>query len=110
MGSNTTDEPVIATYRNAGARADDISNTFRPIEVGRFDPPGPEETCDTRPGRPGAIQSTDVYLEEGGRMYGTDYSGGLYTPQFEGEQPSDDTRTRNDVRDILDADCGLFDE
>lgn len=96
-----SDELVFATYQNAGVRAYDITDPFRPEEVGHFVPPEPEEMFDTRPDRPKVIQTTDVFVDEDGLLYLTDYNAGLYILEFEGdlqrERPS-----HGDVREILD--------
>lgn len=85
-GSFQSDTLVFATYQNAGLRAFDIRDPFRPVEVGAWVPPAPERMVDTRPGRPSVIQSFDVFVDSELRAYVTDYNAGLYILQFEGEE------------------------
>jgi len=84
LGSFQSSELVFGTYHNAGVRAFDISDPFQPKEVGHFVPQDPERLVDPRPGRPRVIQSTDVFVEQDGRMYLTDKNAGLYILQYEG--------------------------
>lgn len=85
-GSFQSETLVFATYQNAGLRAFDIRDPFRPREVGAWVPPAPERMVDTRPGRPRVIQSFDVFVDSELRAYVTDYNAGLYILQFEGEE------------------------
>jgi hypothetical protein len=75
---------IFATYQNAGVRAYDIDDPFRPREIGYFVPPDPERMIDPRPGRPKVIQSADCFVDAAGVMYLTDSNAGLYILQFEG--------------------------
>jgi hypothetical protein len=75
---------IFATLHNAGVRVYDISNAFRPREVGYFVPPNPERMMDPRPNRPQVIQSCDCYVDPQGLMYLTDSNAGLNILQFEG--------------------------
>jgi len=77
-GSFVSSEIIFATYQNAGIRAFDISDPYRPLEVGAFVPPPPMRVIDTRPGRPRVIQSSDVFVDARGLIYATDYNAGLY--------------------------------
>jgi len=72
-------ELIFATYQNAGLRVVDLTDPFRPVEVGHFVPAAPETLSDTRPGRPKVIHSADVYVTTNGLAYLTDMAGaGLY--------------------------------
>lgn len=85
-GTFRSERLIFATYQNAGVRAYDISDPFRPEEVGAWVPAAPERLVDTRPGRPRVIQSFDVFVDENAIAYVTDYNAGLYILQYEGEQ------------------------
>ena len=100
---------IFATYQNAGVRAYDITNPFRPIEVGHFVPPGPNELFDTRPNRPKVIQTTDVFVDNDGLLYLTDYNAGLYIVEFEKDLQREEP-PMGDVREILDSDRSLLKE
>ncbi|MCP4383734.1 MAG: hypothetical protein GY798_20355, partial [Hyphomicrobiales bacterium] len=71
-------ELVFITYQNAGIRAYDISNPFRPEQVGAFVPPAPSKLMDHRPDRPYVIDTTDVYVSKDGLIYCTDFNAGLF--------------------------------
>ena len=84
-GSFVSSELIFATYQNAGVRAFDISDSFRPVEVGALVPSAPRWLMDTRPNRSRVIQSADVFVDAGGLIYSTDYNGGLYIIEFDGK-------------------------
>jgi hypothetical protein len=69
---------IFATYQNAGVRIFDISDAYRPAEVGAFVPPAPNNVVDTRPNRPRVIQSCDVFVDKSGLIYTNDYNAGLF--------------------------------
>ena len=75
---------IFATYQNAGLRVFDISDKFRPVEVGACVPPPPAKLVDPRPNRPRVLHSADVYVDRAGLCYCTDFSAGLYIIQYEG--------------------------
>ena len=75
---------VFETYYNAGVRAYDIEDPFRPREVAYFVPSDPERMMDPRPNRPRVIQSADCYVDPNGLMYLTDTNAGLNILEFEG--------------------------
>jgi hypothetical protein len=79
-----SEELIFATYQNAGIRVFDISNPYRPEEVGAFVPPEPEKLVDARPNRKKVIQNCDVYVDKAGLVYANDYNGGLYILEFKG--------------------------
>jgi len=58
------------------------NDQYRPTEVAAFVPPKPTTVIDTRPGRPQVIQSCDVFVDAGGRVYANDNNGGLYILEF----------------------------
>jgi hypothetical protein len=77
-GSFISSSLIYATYQNAGVRAFDISNPFRPEEVACFVPPAPTRMIDRRPNRPKVIQSCDVFVDSAGLIYSNDYNAGLF--------------------------------
>jgi hypothetical protein len=83
-GSFVSSHLIFATYQNAGVRVFDISNQFRPEEVGALVPPAPARLIDHRPNRAKVIQSADVFVDAGGLIYCTDYNAGLYILEFHG--------------------------
>jgi hypothetical protein len=83
-GSFQSESLIFATYQNAGVRVVDISNQFRPEEVGYFVPGPPEKMFDTRPNRPKVAHSADVFVDRNGVMYLTDWNTGLYILQYQG--------------------------
>ena len=83
-GSLQSSTLIFATYHNAGVRAFDISDPFRPVEVGHYVPPDPAALVDPRPNRPLVIQSTDVFVDSDGVMFLTDKNAGLNILQFDG--------------------------
>ena len=83
-GSFVSSTLIFATYQNAGVRAYDISNPYRPLETGALVPAAPERMMDTRPGRPRVIQSCDVFVDAQGIIYSTDYNGGLSVIEYLG--------------------------
>lgn len=83
-GSFISDTLIFATYQNAGIRAYDISNPYRPKEVGALVPAAPTRMIDPRPDRPKVIQSADVFVDQNGIIYSTDYNSGLSIIEFLG--------------------------
>jgi hypothetical protein len=83
-GSFVSSELIFATYQNAGVRAFDIRDPFRPRDVGAFVPPAPTRMMDHRPNRARVIQSADVFVDAAGLLYCTDYNAGLYIIEFGG--------------------------
>jgi hypothetical protein len=77
-GTFVSSELIFATYQNAGVRAFDIRDPFRPKEVGALVPTKPARMVDHRPNRAQVIQSADVCVDAAGLIYSTDYNGGLY--------------------------------
>jgi hypothetical protein len=83
-GSFVSDTVIFATYQNAGLRAFDISDPFRPQQIGAFVPGPPDRLMDPRPGGRRVIQTADVYVRDDGVVFTTDYNGGLDIAEFNG--------------------------
>ena len=84
-GSFQSSTLIFATYQNAGVRVYDISDQFRPVEVGACVPPAPKKLVDPRPNRPVVLHSADVFVDRNGICYCTDWSGaGLYIMEYKG--------------------------
>lgn len=82
-GSFRSSSLVFATWQNAGIRAFDISDPYRPRETGVLVPAAPERMIDRRP-RPRIIQSADVFVDARGLIYATDYNAGLSIIEYGG--------------------------
>ncbi len=85
-GSFQSSEVVFTTYQNAGVRVFDVKNQFQPIEIAHYVPPDPERMYDTRPNRTPVIQSCDVFVDQQGLLYVTDYNAGLYILEYTGRR------------------------
>jgi hypothetical protein len=83
-GSLVSDNLIFATFQNAGVRVFDIRDPYRPKEVGALVPPAPQRLADHRPNRARVIQSADVFVDQGGLIYCTDYNAGLYILEYGG--------------------------
>jgi hypothetical protein len=83
-GSFVSSELIFTTYQNAGVRAFDIRDQYRPSEVGAWVPPAPARMMDRRPKRDRVIQSADVFVDSGGLIYSTDYNAGLFILEYGG--------------------------
>ena len=83
-GSFVSSELIFSTYQNAGVRAFDIRDPYRPREVGALVPPAPARMMDHRPNRAQVTQSADVFVDAAGLLYCTDYNAGLYIIEFGG--------------------------
>lgn len=83
-GSFVSDTLIFATWQNAGIRAFDISDSYRPVETGALVPAAPRTMTDKRPGRPQVIQSADVFVDAEGLIYATDYNAGLEIIEYGG--------------------------
>ncbi len=81
-----SDTLIFATYQNAGLRVFDISDKFRPVEVGACVPPAPKKLVDPRPNRPLVLHSADVFVDRNGICYCTDFSAGLYIVEYDGRR------------------------
>jgi hypothetical protein len=76
-GGFVSSELIFATYNNAGVRAFDIRDPYRPVEVGAFVPAAPTRILDHRPGIPTILHANDVYVDANGILYLTDMNAGL---------------------------------
>ena len=76
-GGFVSSELIFATYNNAGVRAFDIRDPYRPVEVGAFVPAAPTRILDHRPGIPPILHANDVYVDANGILYLTDMNAGL---------------------------------
>ncbi len=72
-GAWRSEEVIVGTFFNAGVRAFDLSDPFRPEEVACYVPPAPRRSP------AGAIQLNDVFVDDRGVVYTVDrLIGGLY--------------------------------
>ncbi len=86
-GAFESSELIFATYQNAGVRAFDIRDPYRPRAAGRYLPGLPTRTRDTRlaaTNLPAARHTADVFVDINGLVYLTDYNSGLNILQYEG--------------------------
>jgi hypothetical protein len=83
-GSFVSDRLIFATWQNAGVRVFDIADPRAPAEAGAWVPPAPERMMDRRPSRSRVIQSADVFVDEQGLIYSTDYNAGLFILEYGG--------------------------
>jgi len=83
-GSFVSDQLIFATYQNAGVRAFDISDPYRPVETAALVPPAPQRMIDRRADRPRVIQTCDVFVDASGLVYTTDYNAGLHIMEYLG--------------------------
>jgi hypothetical protein len=84
-GSFQSEDLVFDAFFNAGLRVWDIGNPFEPREIAWFIPPPPEKLYDVRANAPRTISSQDVYVDDRGYCFITDYNAGLYVVELEGE-------------------------
>ena len=83
-GSFQSSQLIFTTYQNAGVRVFDISDAKAAKETAAWVPPAPERMMDHRPNRTRVIQSADVFVDQAGLIYSTDYNGGLYILEYGG--------------------------
>ncbi len=83
-GSFVSETLIFATWQNAGIRAFDITDPYRPVETGALVPAAPRTMIDRRQGRPQVIQSADVFVDAQGLIYATDYNAGLEIIEYGG--------------------------
>jgi hypothetical protein len=83
-GTFVSSSLIFSTWQNAGVRVHDISDPHAPTERGAWVPPPPARMMDHRPNRAQVIQSADVFVDNAGLIYSTDYNGGLYILEFNG--------------------------
>jgi hypothetical protein len=75
---------IFATYQNAGLRVFDVSNQFRPEEIGYFVPPSPRKWFEPMRQRKQVIHSGDLFVTPDGMAYVSDYDAGIYIVQWKG--------------------------
>jgi hypothetical protein len=83
-GSFQSSTTIFATWQSAGVRAFDISNPFRPEEVGYYVPPQPTKWAEPLRGRAKVRHTADIFVAADGLIYITDYDAGLYILQWKG--------------------------
>jgi hypothetical protein len=86
-GTFQSSDLIFATYQNAGVRAFDIRDPYRPQAAGRYLTGLPTRTRDTRLAAlnlPIARHTADVFVDPEGLAYVTDYNSGLNILQYEG--------------------------
>ena len=83
-GSFQSSTTIFATWQSAGVRVFDISDAYRPQEVGYFVPPQPTRWAEPMRGRAKIRHTADVFVSQDGLMYATDYDAGLYILQWKG--------------------------
>ena len=89
---------LYVAYFNAGLRIVDISDPFKPKEIGHYIPAPAEKNREGR-GSKKVIQTNDVDLDGRGLIYITDRAGaGLHILQFTGKVGRCDEHDRRDKR------------
>jgi hypothetical protein len=83
-GSFQSSSIIFATYQSAGVRAYDITDPFRPEEIGHFVPPMPSRWVEPLRGRAKMRHTADLFVAVDGLIYATDYDAGLYILQWQG--------------------------
>ncbi|MBN9057048.1 MAG: hypothetical protein J0H80_25505 [Rhizobiales bacterium] len=83
-GSFVSSETIFATYNNAGVRAYDIRDPYRPVEIGAFVPAAPRRILDHRPGIPPVLHTNDVFADANGLLYVSDMNAGLSIVEWHG--------------------------
>lgn len=83
-GSFVSSTTIFATYQNAGVRVFDITDPFRPGEIGYFVPPEPSQWFEPLRGRSKVLHSSDVFVAADGLTYTTNYDTGLHIAQWLG--------------------------
>ncbi|MBI2755116.1 MAG: hypothetical protein HYX52_00235 [Chloroflexi bacterium] len=84
-GGFQSDTLLFNAFFNAGLRVWDVRDPFVPVEVASFIPPAPAHMVDPRPNAPRTISSQDVYVDDRGYCFLTDYNAGLYVVALTGE-------------------------
>lgn len=83
-GTFQSETLIFSTWQNAGVRVHDISDPFRPVEVGACVPPAPARMVDPRPNRAPVLHSADVHVDRNGLVYATDFNAGLSVMEYLG--------------------------
>ena len=83
-GSFQSSTTIFATWQSAGLRVFDITDAYRPSEIGYFVPPQPARWMEPMRGRAKMRHTADLFVDQNGLVYLTDYDGGLYIAQWKG--------------------------
>jgi len=83
-GAYVSEEVVFATFQSGGLRVFDVSDQYRPTEVGHFVPDAPETMADPRAGMPKVVHSSDLFVTSDGIVYLIDYNAGMHVLQWAG--------------------------
>jgi hypothetical protein len=83
-GTFVSETLLFTTWQNAGVRAHDITDPFRPVEVGALVPAAPARMVDPRPNRAAVLHTADVHVDAGGLIYVTDFNAGLSIIEYLG--------------------------
>ncbi len=83
-GTFQSETLIFATWHNAGVRAFDLTDPFRPEPAGHYVPAPPVKLLDIRPGAVPVTQSCDVLVDASGLAYVTDTNAGLTILRYEG--------------------------
>jgi hypothetical protein len=83
-GTFQSETLIFSTWQNAGVRVHDITDPFRPVEVGACVPPPPARMVDPRPNRAPVLHSADVHVDRNGLVYATDFNAGLSVMEYLG--------------------------
>jgi len=84
-GSFQSEETLFATYNIAGVRVFDLKNAFEPKEIASWIPPKPAKLIDPRPNVALAAKSADIFVQNDGLIFVSDWNAGLNVLQL---QPS----------------------
>jgi hypothetical protein len=79
-GSMVDEERIYATYCSAGLRIYDISDVYRPKEIGYYVPGTPKIVNDPLHGP--IVDVNDVFVDEKGLIYLSNYNGGIDILEF----------------------------
>lgn len=83
-GSFQSSTTIFATWQSAGLRVVDITDPFRPAQIGCFVPPQPTQWMEPMRGRAKIRHTADLFVAQDGLIYLTDYDAGLYIVQWRG--------------------------
>lgn len=83
-GTFQSETLIFSTWQNAGVRVHDITDPFRPVEVGACVPPPPARMVDPRPNRATVLHSADVHVDRNGLVFATDFNAGLSVMEYLG--------------------------
>jgi hypothetical protein len=87
------DKLAWVAYFNAGVRVVDLSNPYRPEEVGHYVPKANSRTHPMEQGQPAVTQMNDVDIDHRGLVYASDRAGsGLFILQYTGASDTSESR------------------